>query len=160
GPDSLAHAVLAAGDQMLARYPDHASSADVAWRMGNLGLAHEWFDRAAQDFERLMKTSPQDSRVPMAAALRADALFRMNDFDRAGAAFEVAQKVAHDAGRDSLERRAAAAIPVCYLRAAESFATSDSTAFAQQAQKFEQIAVRWPKFEHAHVAQYRAGLAY
>ena len=160
GRDSLAQAVLAAGDQMLARFPDHAAGADVSWRMGNLGFAHGWFERAGKDFERLMTQAPKDGRVPTAAALRADGLFRMNDFEAAGAAFEVAQRVAHEAGRDSLERRATAAIPVCYFRAAEALAATDSSAHAKQAALFEQVAVRWPQFEHAHVAQYRAGLAY
>ncbi|HET9328276.1 MAG TPA: tetratricopeptide repeat protein [Candidatus Eisenbacteria bacterium] len=160
GRDSLAKAVLSAGDEMLTRYPDHAAATDVSWRLGNLAFAHGWYERATQDFERMVTKRPGDSRAPTAAALRADALFHMKDFEKAGAAFEVAQKIAHEAGRDSLEKRAAAAIPVCYFRAAEALAASDSTAYGKQAALFEQVAGRWPKFEHAHVAQYRAGLAW
>jgi len=160
GRDSLAKAVLAAGDEMLTRYPDHEAATDVSWRLGNLAFAHGWYERATQDFDRLVSKHPADKRAPTAAALRADAYFKMNDFEKAGAAFEVAQRVAHEAGRDSLEKRATAAIPVCYFRAAEALSTTDSTAYAKQAGLFEQVAGRWPSFEHAHLAQYRAGLAW
>ncbi|TMQ70077.1 MAG: tetratricopeptide repeat protein [Candidatus Eisenbacteria bacterium] len=160
GPDSLAHAVLAAGDTMLARYPDHDAAADVAWRLGNLAFAHGWYERAAQDFDRLTTRRPKDPRSPGAAVLRGDAYFRLGDFEKAGAAFEAAQRLAHDARRDSLEKRAAAAVPVCWFRAAEALAASDSTAHMEQAKRFQQVATRWPSYEHAPLAQYRAGLAW
>jgi TolA-binding protein len=160
GRDSLAHAVIAAGDEMLQRYPAHAAGPDVLWRQGNLAFAHGWYERAAQDFKRMSTTSPSDQRAPTAASLEADALFRLGRYEDAGTAFEAAEKIAKSAGRDSLQRRAAEAIPVCYFRHAESVAATDSTAHARQAVLFEKVAKGWPKYEHAHLAQYRAGLAY
>ena len=145
---------------MLARFPDHPQATEVRWRQGNLAFAHGWFERAAEDFSGLAAAAPRDPRAPQAASLRADALFRLGRFEAAGAAFEIAARVAHDAGRDSLERSATLAIPVCYYRHAESVAASDSANHAKQAELFEQVATRWPRYEHAHLAQYRAGLAY
>jgi tetratricopeptide (TPR) repeat protein len=159
-PDSLARAVLSAGDHMLARYPQHPEVHDVMWRQGNVALAHGWFERAAQDFEKLTHRFPNDRRAPAAAHLRGDALFRIGNFQGAGAAFESAERIARAAGHDSLERRAAEAVPVCYYRHAEAVAKADSTDHARHAALFEQVATRWPRYEHAHLAQYRAGLAY
>ena len=160
GRDSLARAVLEAGDQMLARFPSDPGSAGIEWRQGNLAFAHGWFDRAAQDFGRLTKDHPDDDRVPLAASLKADALFRTAHFEEAGAAFEAALAAARRAGRDSLARRAAEAIPLCAYRRAESMATTDSTNHAGTAALFDRVATQWPGYEHAHVARYRAGLAY
>jgi outer membrane protein assembly factor BamD (BamD/ComL family) len=160
GRDSLARAVLAAGDELIARYPQHRAAGDVAWRQGQLAFAHGWFDRAARDFEGMMVRHPGDPRAATAAALRGDALFRARDYEGAGAAFEVALQVARRAGRDSLERRAAQSIPVCYFRHAEAVAAADSASPARWAPLFEKVATGWPEYEHAHAAQYRAALAW
>jgi TolA-binding protein len=160
GTDSLARAVLVAGDRLLERFPAHAAAADVRWRQGNLALAHGWLDRAAKDFDSLATGHPDDPRTPLATSLRADALFRLGDFAGAGAAFEVALATAQRAGRDSLARHAAQAIPVCYYRHAEAAVAADSTAYAKHAELFEKVATGWPGYEHADLAQYRAGLAY
>lgn len=160
GRDSLAREVLAAGDRLLERFPEHAAAADVRWRMGNLAFAHGWLERAAQDFDRMSTRHPDDARTPLATSLRADALFRLGDFAGAGAAFEVAQVTAQRAGRDSLARHAAQAIPICYYRHAEAAVAADSTAHEKHAELFEKVATGWPQYEHADLAQYRAGLAY
>jgi TolA-binding protein len=160
GRDSLARAVLVAGDRLLDRFPAHAAAADVRWRQGNLALAHGWLERAAQDFDRLATAHPDDPRTPLATSLRADALFRLGDFAGAGAAFEVALATARRAGRDSLARHAAQAIPVSYYRQAESAVAADSTAYQKHAELFEKVAAGWPGYEHADLAQYRAGLAH
>lgn len=160
GSDALAKDVLDAADAYLTRYPADSTSADVMWRQGNLAFAHGWFERAAGDLEKLSTRHPGDTRAPVAASLRADALFRLERYDAAGAAFEAALVSARAAGRDSLAKRAAQAIPVCYYRHAESAVKADSSAYAKYAPLFEKVAERWPDYELAHVAQYRAALAY
>lgn len=160
GSDSLAQAVLANGDELLQRFPAHPDADDVMWRQGNLAFAHGWYDRAAKDFERLRTTYPSDPRTPTGATLRADALFRLERFDEAGAAFQAALVAARQAGRDSLAKRAAAAIPVCYFRHAEAAVAADSTDHARYAERFERVANEWPDYEHAEVARYRAGLGW
>jgi TolA-binding protein len=160
GSDSLARAMLARGDELLARYPRHPKAGDVMWRQGNLAFAHGWFDRAAADFGRLTESAAGDPRVPAAAGLRAEAFYRAGDFEAAGRAFEATLEAATRSGADSLARRAAQAIPVCYFRHAESVARTDSTDHARIATLFEKVAAGWPDYELAHVAQYRAALAY
>jgi TolA-binding protein len=96
----------------------------------------------------------------MAALLRADAFFRLERFEDAGLAYESAAAAAREAGVDSLERRATAAVPVAYFRHAQSAATKDSSAHERNALLFERVASRWPTYEHAHLAQYRAALAW
>jgi tetratricopeptide (TPR) repeat protein len=160
GPDTLARAVLAAADRLLERFPEHPKAADVAWRQGNLAFAHGWYDRASRDLERFAARHPSDPRVPVAANLAADALFRRGDFEAAGAAFEVALQAARRAGRDSLARIAEKAMPICAYRLAESAVAADSMDYRRHALLFERVATRFPDYEHAHLAQYRAGLAY
>src|SRR5262249_20865014 len=129
-------------------------------REGQVALAHGGFDRAAQDFGRLPKDHPDDEHVPRAPALEADALVRTGRFEGAGTAFEAALAAAKRAGRDSLARRAAEAIPLCAYRNAEAVAATDSTNHARIAAAFDRVASQWPAYEHAPVARYRAGLAY
>jgi len=160
GSDTLARAVLTAGDEMVARFPNHAKASDVFWRQGNLAFAHGWYQRSAFDLEHLVQAFPNDKRTPAAAMLRADAFYRLESFEDAGAAFEVALAAAKRAGNDSLERRAEASIPVCYYRAAETVAGTDTTHQERIAALFEKVATRWPNYTNAHLAQYRAGLAY
>jgi len=160
GRDSLALAVFAASDELLKRFPDHPRGADLMWRQGNLAFAHGWLDRSAQRFGVLAERYPGDPRALRAAVLRGDAWFRAGRFEDAGRAYEAALAAAPPAGADSLRRRAAAAIPVAYYRQAEAAVAEDSTRFERHAELFERVATRWPKYEHAHLAQYRAGLAY
>ncbi len=157
--DSVGRIVLGAADALLERYPRHPRAAEMVWRTGNLAFAHGWFERAAQDFDRFVTRHGEDRRAPQAAGLRADALYRLGDFEAAAGAYEVAFATAHSAGADSLARRAAQAIPICHYRHAEAAVAADSTQYGAHAARFETIARRWPGYEHAHLAQYRAGLA-
>jgi TolA-binding protein len=160
GRDSLAHLVVENADELIARFPEHQDNADLTWRQGNIAFAHGWFERSATDFERLATRWPADKRAPRATILRADAFFKLQRFDAAGAAYEQALAAAQRAGSDSLARRASEAIPVSYYKHAEAFAAADPGAHAKHAELFEQVATRWPGYEHAPTAQYRAGLAW
>jgi len=160
GSDTLARGVLQAADKLLERFPSHPKRADLLWREGQLSFAHGWFERAADDFGHLASRDPADARAPRAAVLRADALFRIARFESAGEAYEQALGAAQRAGDDSLARRAERAIPVCAYREAEAAVAADSTNHARHAALFEKVAARWPKYEHAPLAQYRAGLSY
>ena len=158
--DKLARAVIEAADQLLARFPEHERAADLMWRQGNLAFGHAWYERAAGDFGHLAERRPNDRHAPAAASLRADALFRLERFNDAGGAYQLALAVAQHAGADSLARRAQAAIPVCYYREAEAAVAQDSTNYGRHGAMFEKVAAGWPSFEHADLARYRAGLAY
>ncbi len=160
GSDTLARAVIDAGDQLLARFPTHPNGADLVWRQSQLAFAHGWYPRAATDLGRMIERHPSDTRVPVAAGQRGEALFRLGDYGAAGAAFEVALESARRAGRDSLALRAEQAIPVCAYRDAEARVAADSTLHAEHAARFAEVARRWPRYELAHLAQYRAGLAW
>jgi TolA-binding protein len=160
GSDSLARAVMEAADRMLDRFPAHAQGSNAVWREGHLAFAHSWFDTAAVEFGRMATKYPNDSRAPVAASLKADALFRLGRFADAGQAYEDALGLAKSASLDTLATRDAAAIPVCYFREAEAAVAADSTNYAKHAALFETVASRWPDFKYAPLAQYRAGLAY
>ena len=160
GQDSLAMAVIASAGRLLKRFPEHPRGADLVWREGQLDFAHGWYVPAAEALGRMSSRYPSDARTTLAARMRADALYKTNDFEAAGAAYEEALAVAQRAGRDTLAREIAKAIPVCYLRSAEAAVEADSTRYELHAQRFERVATRWPDFEFAHQAQYRAGLAY
>ncbi len=160
GREALARDVIARADELLKHEPKHPRAADLRWRQGNLAYAHGWWERAAGDFETLAADHAGDARGPDAAALRADALFRMQRYDAAGEAWARTAELAQQAGRDTLARRAAAAQPVCAFRLAEAAVAADSGAHARHAKLFEDVAERWPAYEHAPLAQYRAGLAW
>jgi len=160
GNDSLATAVMIAADQLLERYPQHPRSADLLWREGNLAFAHGWYERSAADFDRLASRHRGDARTPVATMMRGDAFLHLNRFEDAGVAYEQALAAARTAGVDSLARRAERAIPICYYREAEAAVAADSSAYEKHAQLFEKVAARFPGYEHADLAQYRAGLAY
>ena len=160
GRDSLAQVVLAAGDALLERAPQHPRAADVTWRQSQLAVAHGWTERADADLEHMATRYPSDRRAPLSATQRGEVLFRANRFDEAGPAFEAALAAAQAQGRDSLVRIAQRALPVCAYRAADAAVAADSNAYAKHAERFEQVATRWPAYELAPLAQYRAGLAY
>src|SRR6185295_4523590 len=88
GSDSLARAVIAAGDALLERFPHHPNAADLTWRQGNLAFAHGQNERAAADFARMKTQYPADARTPRAALLQGEALFRIARYEDAGAAYE------------------------------------------------------------------------
>ncbi len=158
--DSLGRAVLAAADRFRDRHPGDPRLADLAWRQGQIALAHGWHERAAADFGRLAERHPADRRAPEAAALRADALFRLDRFADAGAAYAAAHALARAAGADSLARRTGDAVPISYYRHAEAAVAADSTAFETHARRFERVAKEWPADPLAEVARYRAARAW
>ena len=160
GQDSLARAVLRTADELRARFPGHPHAADLLWREGNLAFAHGWLDESAARFGELASSHPGDARAPRAAILRADAMFRLGRYDQAGPAYEQALTAARAAHSDTLARRAAQAIPVVYYKLAESAVAEDSSRFERHAELFQQVATRWPRYEYAPRAQYRAGLAW
>ncbi|MGH7741619.1 MAG: tetratricopeptide repeat protein, partial [Candidatus Eiseniibacteriota bacterium] len=160
GSDSLAHAVIDAGDELLAHDSAHAHGADIVWRQSQLALAHGWHEVAIQKLDQLVAKYPQDAHTALAASQKGDVLFHDGQFEAAGAAFEAALEVAEHAGRDTLVRHDQQAIPVAYFRIAEAAVASDSSDHEKHAELFERVATRWPSYEYAHVAQYRAGLAY
>ncbi len=160
GRDSLARAVVASVEALLQREPRHPQAADLVWREVQLSLAHGWNEEALTGLARFARSYPTDSRAPLAASERAQVYFRAGNFAAAGGAFEEALAVARRAGDDSLARRAERALPVCAWRAAEAAVAADSTKHSQHAELFAEVARRWPAYEHAPIAQYRAGLAW
>ena len=160
GADSLARAFVREADAFLVREPKHPQAADLVWRECQLALAHGWNDDAQAQLARFARGFPGDRRAPLAAGERAQAFFRAGDFAGASDAFEEALAIAKRAGADTLARRAERALPVCAYRAAEAAVAADSTQHARHAELFEEVARRWPEYEHAPLAQYRAGLAW
>jgi tetratricopeptide (TPR) repeat protein len=160
GSDSLAQAVIAAGDALLAHRSSDPHAADIVWRQSQLALAHGWHDLAIQKLDQLATHYPEDKRAAVAASQKGDALFMDGKFELAGPAFEAALEIARRAGRDSLARHDEQAIPVAYFRAAEAAVSGDSTDYTKHAELFQRVATRWPNYEYAHLAQYRAGLSY
>jgi outer membrane protein assembly factor BamD (BamD/ComL family) len=147
-------------DWLLEREPQHPQAADLVWRECQLTLAHGWDDQALLQLARFARSYPQDKRAPLAVVERAEVYFKDGDFAAAGDAFEDALVTAKRAGADTLARRIEKALPVCALREAEAAVAADSTAHERHAQLFEEVARRWPAFEHATTSQYRAGLAW
>jgi tetratricopeptide (TPR) repeat protein len=160
GSDSLALAVVDAAERLLARFPDHPRGGDLIWRAGNLAFAHGRFERAVADFGRMVERYPADARVPRALALSADAFFKLERFEDAGAGYERALAAARRARLDTLATRALQALPVCALRAAEAAVAADSSRHDRHARLFENVAERYPGYQHAAFARYRAGLAW
>jgi TolA-binding protein len=145
---------------LLEKEPKHPQAADLVWRECQLALAHGWTADAQASLARFAHTFPGDKRAPLAAGERAEALFRGGDFAAASDAFEEVLAIAKRTGADTLARRAEKALPVCAYRRAEAAVAADSTKYAQHAELFEEVARRWPAYEHAPLAQYRAGLAW
>jgi outer membrane protein assembly factor BamD (BamD/ComL family) len=160
GADSLAHAFVREADAFLASHPKHPQAADLVWRECQLALAHGWNDDAQAALARFARGFPTDKRAPLAAGERAEAYFRGGDFAAASDAFEEALAIAKRAGADTLARRAERALPICAYRRAEAAVAADSTQHARHAELFAEVAHRWPDYEHAPLAQYRAGLAW
>ena len=160
GADSLAHAFVREADAFLAKDPKNPQAADLVWRECQLALAHGWNDDAQAALARFARGFPGDKRAPMAASERAEAYFRAGNYSAASDAFAEALSIAKHVGADTLARRAERALPVCAYAQAEAAVAADSTAHQKHAELFEDVARRWPEYEHAPLAQYRAGLAW
>ncbi|MBK9471166.1 MAG: hypothetical protein IPO18_02625 [bacterium] len=158
GDDPLATALLKAGDDYLARHPDSAHAAELAWRQGQVAYAHGWDEDAAGRLLAFSRNFPADDHAPEAARLAGDAQYRRRDFTAAGAAYEQALALAEKTGRSKLAAELAAVLPLC---AYENAAAVDSTQSpAAAAPLYLAVATRWPGYEHASLALYRAGLGF
>lgn len=160
GADSLAKAVIGRSLHYVARFPEDPRGADLLWRSGQLAFAHGWYADAAEQFQSLERAYPGDSRVPQALALCGDAFYELAWYDDAGAAYEVALPAAKRAGADSLVARLTPAIPITYYKHAESIAAAKTTTPLTEANAWSGFSARFPTYEHAHHAQYRAALKY
>jgi tetratricopeptide (TPR) repeat protein len=161
GTDSLATVVLKIGDEFTSRFASDPRCADVAWRQGNVALAHGRYADAAVRLERFGERYPADKRALTAVLRSGDARYRLSEFDVAGATYEKALALARGAGRDSVVTALETTIPTCYYQHAERVARADSTRGEQEAAPlFARVARAWPRFAHADLALYRAGLGY
>lgn len=161
GSDSLATLVLKTGDEFTARFAGDPRSADVAWRQGNVALAHGRYDEAARRLERFGTDYSGDKRALSAVVRSADARYRLEKFGAAGATYERALVLARTAKRDSLATALETTIPTCYYQDAERIARADSARGERKAAPlFARVARSWPRFKHADLALYRAGLGF
>ena len=161
GSDSLAALVLKTGDEFVARFSSDPRAKDIAWRQGNVALAHKHYDDAAVRLERFGAQYPADKRALPAVVRSGDARYRLEQFEAAGATYEKALTLARTAKRDSLTSALEVTIPTCYYQAAERVAKSDSsTGERKAAPMFARLARSWPRFHHADLALYRAGLGF
>jgi TolA-binding protein len=161
GSDSLATLVLKTGDEFIARFSTDPRCADIAWRQGNVALAHGRYDDAASRLDSFGAQYPADRRALPAVMRSADARYRLDEFEPAGATYEKALTIARTAKRDSLATALQTTIPTCYYQAAERVAKADTTRGERDAAPmFARVARAWPRFSHADLALYRAGLGY
>ncbi|HET6462991.1 MAG TPA: tetratricopeptide repeat protein, partial [Candidatus Krumholzibacteria bacterium] len=161
GTDSMAALVLKTGDEFIARFSSDPRCPDVAWRQGNVALAHKHYDDAATRLEHFGAQYPSDKRALPAVVRSGDARYRLDEFEAAGATYEKALAMARTAKRDSLANALEVTIPTCYYQAAERVAKADSTKGERDAAPmFARVALSWPRFKHADLALYRAGLGY
>lgn len=161
GSDSLAALVMKTGDEFIARFSSDPHCPDVAWRQGNVALAHEHYDDAATRLERFGAQYPSDKRALPAVVRSGDARYRLEEFEAAGATYEKALALARTAKRDSLAGALEATIPTCYYQAAERVAGADKEKGERDAAPmFARVARTWPRFKHAGLALYRAGLGF
>jgi len=161
GTDSLAALVLKTGDEFTSRFSHDPHCADVAWRQGNVALAHRRYDDAATRLEHFGTQYPADKRALTAVVRSGDARYRLDDFEAAGATYEKALAMARTAKRDSLAGALETSIPTCYYQAAERVAKADSASGERKAAPmFARVARSWPAFKHADLALYRAGLGF
>ena len=123
-----------------------------------MAYAHGWDEDAAGRLLAFSRNFPADDHAPEAARLAGDAQYRRRDFTAAGAAYEQALALAEKTGRSKLAAELAAVLPLC---AYENAAAVDSTQSpAAAAPLYLAVATRWPTYEHASLALYRAGLGY
>ncbi|MBK8167711.1 MAG: hypothetical protein IPK64_17330 [bacterium] len=161
GDDTLATALLKAGDAFVARYPADARAADLAWRQGQVAYAHGWDLEAARRLLDFSERHAGDAHAPDAARLAGDALYRAGDFTQAGLAYEQAGTLATRSGRRELAAEMAARQPRCAYENAAAVATADSgNGGAAAAALYLDLATRWPAYEHAPAALYKAGLGF
>ncbi len=159
GPDSLAQKLMGAIDGHESAVTDESRLADLLWRKASVAYLHGWNDLADTSLARFAFRCPRDERAATAAQLRAQILFDDEQFERAATAYEEAARVATGLGRDSLATALRSAVPVSLHRNAEQTA-ADSSRALEAARQYENLALRYPDYEHAGAALYRAGSAY
>ena len=161
GTDSLATLVLKTGDEFTSRFSTDPRCADVAWRQGNVALAHGRYSEAAARLERFGTQYASDKRALTAVVRSGDARYRMDDYESAGATYEKALAMARVAKRDSLAGALETTVPTCYYQAAERVAKADTANGERKAAPmFARVARSWPAFKQADLALYRAGLGF
>lgn len=158
GDDSLAAALLRAGDAFLARLPGDSRAAELAWRQGQVAYAHGWNLEAARRLLDFAADHEKDPHAPDAARLAGDALYREGDLVRAGSAYGRAGSLADLAGRSEMAAEMAALQPRCAYEHAAAVAAAGDVATA--APLYLDVATRWPDGEHASAALYQAGLGF
>lgn len=161
GADSLATKLLATAADFVGRFPQDQRSADIIWRVGNVAYTHDWYAEAAGSLSMLAERYPRDPRAVRAMRMCGDAHYRRANFEAAGVAYEKTLPLAQAAGQDSVVTVLEATIPLCYFKHAESVAKADSqNGDAKAAPLFAELAARWPRYAHADLALYRAGLGF
>jgi TolA-binding protein len=156
GPAELARPLLGAIDGFVVAHPADERVADLLWRRAHVARAQGWSTEAIASFGALAETRPADPRALDASRFAAQLLVDVEDFRRAGDAYAQAARLAHAAGKDSLAAELEAAVPACAYREAEASVARDGDGEGS-ARLFEDVAARWPRFEHAPQALYRAG---
>jgi len=157
GADTLATRLLEAANHFVNRFPADPRAADIHWRHANLAFAHGRYPLAASSFEAFVRDEPTDARRAQAAALRADAIFRTNDFARASDAYAAAVVTAREAKNDSLAARLEPSVAACFYKHAETVAAQPKEA-AAGGRLFAEFARRWPAHEAADAALYKGAL--
>jgi hypothetical protein len=161
GADSLATALLAAGDDFRQRHPDDARDADLAWRQGQVAYAHGRDEDAARRLLDFSTRHATDPRAAGSARLAGDALYRRHDLAAAGDAYDRALTLANAAGDRRLAAELGAVLPHCaYERAAAAAAADSAATGTAAAALYLEVATRWPASEQAPPALYRAGLGF
>lgn len=157
GADSLATALLAAGDDFRQHHPDDARTADLAWRQGQVSYAHGRDEDASRRLLDFAARHADDPRAADAARLAGDAHYRRRDFAAAGEAYDRASALASAGGNRRLAAELGALLPQCAYERAAAASTADSAAAAAL---YLEVATRWPASGQAPPALYRAGLGF
>ncbi|MEZ5064474.1 MAG: outer membrane protein assembly factor BamD [bacterium] len=160
GADSLATPLLAAIDSFTSRWPQDERVGDLLWRKANVAWSHDWKQIAADGWETFLAAEPGDERAVPASRLRAQALYDLEDFPGAAIAYQQAFEIAQVAGADSVAAEIAPLVPHCRFREAERVATVAGRDGRESAPLFEEVAEKWPDWEHSQTALYRAGLGW
>jgi TolA-binding protein len=152
--ERLGRALVTAIDTFAGAYPGEARLPDLRWRRATVSLAHGWRDEAATAFARFAEMHPGDPRTLTAVRLRAQTLYELERFDEASAAYDAAAVFARASGADSLAAELEPLVPHC------RFLHGERLSGEKAAVVFEEVAARWPDWEHADRALYRSGLAW
>ncbi len=159
--DTLARRLMAAADRYMTRYPGSLHEPDLMWREGQLAYAHGWLDEAAVALAAFSTRYPEQERALAAVRMSGDAWYQLARYPAAGAAYQETLERARTAGNDSVAAVMAPLVPRCHYQHAQQIAAADTVQGpVQAAPLFVEVATRWPDFEHAGLALYRAGLGY